>query len=71
MTSKDLLEIVKTAEQQGWRVERTKLRHFKWISPTGAVVFTGSTMPDSRAVLNVKRDLRAKGMVFVDKKKKR
>lgn len=71
MSNKEIQELVKEAKHQGWTVELTKSVHYKWISPLGAFVFTASTPSDNRAIKNIKRELRAKGMVFVDKKNKR
>lgn len=66
-SDKDLNILMAQADEQGWSVIRTGGHHIKWIAPSGAIVFSGSTNSDKRAILNIKRELRFKG--FIIKKK--
>jgi hypothetical protein len=66
-SDKDLNGLIAQAAQQGWVVIKTGGDHVKWVSPTGAIVFSGSTNSDKRALQNIKRELRHKG--FIVKKK--
>jgi predicted RNA binding protein YcfA (HicA-like mRNA interferase family) len=68
---KELNELIKQAEQQGWNVCRTNGNHMKWVSPLGGVVFTSSTPSDARAMKNIKRDLRVNGFIEITRKTKR
>jgi predicted RNA binding protein YcfA (HicA-like mRNA interferase family) len=58
---KELHQLLKKAEKQGWRVNRTKGDHYKWVSPEGQIVFSAQTPSDSRAIKNIIRDLAKKG----------
>jgi hypothetical protein len=60
---KDLRQIAITAAHQGWRVTRTGGGHLRWTSPTGAPVFSGSTLSDHRALRNIEMQLRKHGFV--------
>lgn len=71
MNSKDLKELIKTAEEQGWKVERGNNGHYKWLSPTGGMVITSSTPSDKRAFANIQSDLRRYGLVLVKKNARR
>ena len=64
---KDLNSLMAQAGEQGWSVIHTGGNHIKWIAPSGAIVFSGSTNSDKRAILNIQRELRFKG--FIIKKK--
>jgi hypothetical protein len=70
-TTKDLMELIKQARSQGWDVHHTKGDHYKWVSPSGAFFFSGSTLSDHRALKNIKRDLRVNGFIEVTRKQKR
>ena len=70
-SSKELMSLLKLAEIQGWRVSRTNKNHYKLIAPNGKVIFTSSTPSDNRAINNIKRDLRANGLVIVTKQERR
>ena len=65
---KSLLEL---ATEQGWKVERNKNNHFKFLSPTGNIVFVSSTPSDHRALENIKRDLRVNGLVIIKKNRRK
>lgn len=59
-------DIVQTVTQQGWKVSRTKNGHFRFTSPTGAIVFgTGPrSHGDFRAIKNLISHLRKAGAVL-------
>lgn len=54
--------LVKAAKAQGWTVSYTGGGHYKFQSPTGAVVFTASTPGRSRALANTKALLKRNGL---------
>jgi predicted RNA binding protein YcfA (HicA-like mRNA interferase family) len=59
---KELKEIVKAAEEQGWRVKTTKRGHSMFLAPDGInKVTAGGTPSDHRAVANLLGDLRRYG----------
>jgi hypothetical protein len=71
-SSKELNELIKQAEAQGWTIVKTNRSHIKWLSPvTNGVVFTSSTPSDGRALANIKRDLRVNGFIEITRKTKR
>lgn len=63
--TKDLKDLVRAAERQGFTVKHTRKRHLQFISPTGKVVTAGGTLSDHRAVANIRSYLRKAG--FVDR----
>lgn len=68
---KDIGVLIKQAEAQGWEVSYTKNNHFKWLSPSGAFFFSGSTPSDHRSMRALKRDLRVNGFIEIVNKKSR
>lgn len=60
--NKDMNALVKAAEKQEWTVSYTGGGHYKFKSPTGAVVFTSSTPGRSRALTNTKALLKRNGL---------
>lgn len=62
--NKELRQIKRIAEAQGWTVFRTKGGHYRWVPPRRDVPFvvTASTPSDSRAVKNIKARLRKAGL---------
>lgn len=66
---KDLRQLVKQAEKQGWEVTRTGGDHLKWVSPLGAFFFSASTPSDIRGLKNLKRDLRVYGFIELKRQK--
>jgi predicted RNA binding protein YcfA (HicA-like mRNA interferase family) len=59
---KELKEIVKAAEKQGWRVETTKKGHLKFLAPDGINgLTTGGTPSEHRAIANLLASLRRYG----------
>lgn len=58
----DWKKLMKEAENQGWRIVRTKSDHFKWFSPDGkTLAVSGSTTSDRRALKNHISTLRKGG----------
>lgn len=68
---KEIKQLIKEAEDQGWVVSLTNGDHFKWLSPRGGVFFSAQTPSDWRAVKNVERDLKNHGFIRIVKKDKR
>lgn len=61
INDRDLRELAKEMEADGWRLEQTSGNKVKWIPPGGDerhVVFTATTCKDHRAIENIRRDLR-------------
>jgi predicted RNA binding protein YcfA (HicA-like mRNA interferase family) len=59
---KELKEIVKSAEKQGWRVKKTKKGHLMFYAPDGInKLTTGSTPSEHRAINNLLASLRRYG----------
>lgn len=54
--------VVKAAEHQGWRVEQTKKKHWKFLPPSGEglVIYSGSSS-DWRALRNFIAAMRRHG----------
>ena len=67
--AKDLAVLMEQAEQQGWQVTLTNGGHWKWVSPKGNVFFSSSTPSDRNAVNQVRRDLKRRGFLGINKKK--
>ncbi len=60
---KDLKNLRRLAEDQGWTVELTRQSgHWRFTSPDGATYTTGSTPSDGRGLLNLTTDLRKLGL---------
>lgn len=70
-TSKDVNDLIKEAERQGWAVTMTKNCHLKWSHRSGALFFSSSTPSDRRVVQNIKRDLRMHGFIEIKQKQSR
>lgn len=59
---KELKEIVKAADKQGWRVRTRKSGHLTFYAPDGInMVTTGGTPSDHRAIDNLVSKLRSYG----------
>ena len=58
--------ICKQAKRQGWKVGLTRSGHVRFVPPDRSVpaLVTGSTPGDRRAVLNLRADLRRRGLVI-------
>jgi hypothetical protein len=66
---KDLTQLMRKAEAQGWVIERRNNGHLKWVSPKGYIVFTGFTHSDPRSIKNVIQELRVGGFIHIKKGK--
>lgn len=64
--AKDIRDIVKAAEEQGFRVERTKKGHWVFYSPdtTKKPVYHSGTPGDRRAIDNLLAELRRAGLTW-------
>jgi len=62
----DFDTIRRAAEAQGWIVERTKGKHWRFIPPdrTKRMVVTGGTPSDMRSIRNFLADLRRQGFQY-------
>lgn len=69
--NKDMAVLMEQAEDQGWTIVPTQKGHFKWVAPTGAIVFTSSTPSDGNAVHQIRRDLVKRGFLAIEKKPKK
>lgn len=65
---KELQELIKQAQKQGWIISANNNNHYKWISPSGAFFFSASTPSDWRALKYIVQYLRKYG--FEDQSKK-
>lgn len=68
---KELNKLFKIVLEQGWTIELSHNNHYKLYAPNGKVVFVSSTPSDHRALQNIKRDLRANGLVIVKKNRRK
>jgi predicted RNA binding protein YcfA (HicA-like mRNA interferase family) len=60
--TKDLKQILRTAEWQGWRVELQRGGHYKLYPPNGdRIVTTGSTPSAPSALRNLIAEMRRRG----------
>jgi hypothetical protein len=71
ITNKDMKELAKEAEHQGWVITLRNNSHMKWTSPTGAVVFTSATPSDRNAINQIRRNLVMNGFVYIHKKERK
>jgi predicted RNA binding protein YcfA (HicA-like mRNA interferase family) len=63
--SKDMNVLIKAAESQGWTVTYRGSGHYRFKSPSGAVVFTSSTPGGGRALANTKALLKRNGLTDI------
>lgn len=69
---KEIYQIVKQAEKQGWVVSRTGGDHLKFLPPNGMGMVICSSSPSDHFTLSLlKRDLRVRGFVEISKQKSR
>lgn len=59
--SKELKDLRRTVESQGWTVEKARSNHWKFKGPDGQLVVVGNTISDWRGLKNVKAHLRQAG----------
>ena len=55
---RDLSRILDDARDRGWRAELTNGGHWRLRGPNQALLFTGSTPSDHRAIKNLRSDIR-------------
>jgi hypothetical protein len=55
---RDLQKLITYAQARGWTVTKTASGHIRLRHPSGALIYTGSTPPDHRAVLNASSAIR-------------
>jgi hypothetical protein len=71
VTNKEMKQLAKEAESQGWVITIRNNSHLKWTSPAGAVVFTSATPGDMNAVNQIRRNLVLNGFVYIHKKERK
>lgn len=54
----ELYELLAKAETDGWSIEETKRSHIQLKGPNGALIHTGGTPSDHRAVRNLRAQIR-------------
>jgi hypothetical protein len=60
---KQIRELIRIAEAQGWEVTPTNSSHLRWRGPEGhGLVFTPSTPSDWRSIKNATAQLRRAGL---------
>jgi hypothetical protein len=60
--NKEINSLIVIAEKQGWNITQSRSGHIKWLSPTGAIVFSAFSPSDRHAYKNIKKQLIAKGI---------
>jgi hypothetical protein len=70
-TNKDVNNLIKEAEKQGWIIGLTKSNHLKWSGPNNQLFFSSSTPSDWRVVMKIKKDLRMNGFIEIKHKQTR
>jgi hypothetical protein len=55
---RELKRLIETAAARGWTATTTRNGHIRLAHANGAVIYTGSTPSDHRAVRNAAADLR-------------
>ena len=58
---KDIKQLSRKAQKQGWTVSLTGGSHLKWTSPRGEKVFSSYTPSDDFALKKIIRDLKKRG----------
>lgn len=58
MSSKEIKQIIREAEDLGWEVNLTNNGHYKCQHPSGGLIFMASTPSDRRALRNIRNYLR-------------
>lgn len=69
--NKDVNDLIKEAEKQGWVVTTTKNSHLKWRSPVGGFFYSSSSPSDWRVVMKITQDLRMNGFIEIKRKQSR
>jgi hypothetical protein len=68
---KEVEQLIKKAQAQGWTILPTRGGHYKWINPIGAFFFSPKTPSDHRSIDNLKSDMKSYGFVELSKKERR
>jgi len=68
--NKEIDRLMKLAVANGWTVVSSNGGHLKWIPPVGRFFFSASTPSDYRAIKNIERDLKQRGLDTSKHKKK-
>lgn len=62
---KELNELRRIAEQQGWKVTQTKGDHMKWLPPDGGpFVITSASPSTSNIIKTIKHQLQKRGLAL-------
>ena len=63
MKSKEVEQLIRVAEDQGWRTRRTKRGHVVFYAPDGeGTAGTGGTPSDHRSIKNFRAQLKRLGL---------
>lgn len=57
---KDLNELIRRGQREGWQVTKLKASHFKWVHPWGGMFFTSSSPSDRRAIRIIEKEIAKK-----------
>lgn len=68
---KEIQQLRKKAEKQGWIVALTHGGHYKWVSPIGEFFFSSSSPSDPRTINNTRQELLRRGFIEIEKKGRR
>lgn len=64
-TNKEIKELIREAERQGWRVSKTKKGHIRFFAPDGETILTAPGTPsEHRWLNNLLPQLRRYGFVW-------
>lgn len=60
---REMNDLRRRAERQGWTIELRRSGHLKWVPPAGGpFVFSPSTPSDVRGIRNTRAELRRHGL---------
>lgn len=62
--TKEIKDLIKTVESQGWTVERARNNHYKFRGPRGELVVVGNSISDHRGLKNARAYLQRAGVQF-------
>lgn len=55
--SREIKELTRELERDGWTVEKTKGQHLRLTHPAGYLYFCSATASDHRAIKNIRADI--------------
>lgn len=58
MTCKDVQQLIRKAENNGWDVALTNGGHYRWQHPSGQFFFSAATPSYKRAIKKIKAQIR-------------